>query len=219
MKKLIIIGGHGNGTVAASTVEDLNKRKKEWEIIGFLNDFEESIYHYPVLGPISKESVNKYINDFNIFFLYTLITPKFREKSLNKLLDLKIPKEKFATVIHPTAVVSEFSKIGYGCVIQPLVSVGPGVEIDNFVQIFAQSLIGHDARIKDYGYVANNACVGAKVILEEGAYLGTNCSLLENIVIGKWAFVGMGSVVIKHVSNYTKVVGNPTREIGMIDQA
>ena len=42
MKKLIIIGGYGNGTVAASTVEDINlsKGKKEWEIIGFLNDFE-----------------------------------------------------------------------------------------------------------------------------------------------------------------------------------
>ena len=41
MKKIIIIGGYGNGTVAASTIVDINKTKKQWEILGFLNDFEE----------------------------------------------------------------------------------------------------------------------------------------------------------------------------------
>ena len=50
--------------------------------------------------------------------------------------------------------------------------------------------------------------------LKEGAYLGTNCSTLEFISLGKWSLVGIGSVVLKDVPDYAKVVGNPSRVIG-----
>ncbi|MDA3867665.1 MAG: acetyltransferase [Salinivirgaceae bacterium] len=217
MKKIIIIGGYGNGTVAASTIEDINahSKTKEWEILGFLNDRETNpINGFPVLGKVEHEAVIEYLKDDNVYFLYTLISTKLNYSFLHKLHDLKIPTEKFATIIHPTAVISKFAKIGNGVCIQPFVSVGPNVEIGNHVQIYAQSLIGHNSTLKDYSYVANNACVGASVVLEEGAYLGTNCSTLENITIGKWSLVGIGSVVIKSVDDYTKIVGNPSRVIG-----
>jgi len=214
MKKIIIIGGSGNGTVALSTIEDINTVKKTWEVIGFLNDFEEEINGYPVLGKIDFESAQKYLNELDVYFIYTLITSKFRETFLYRLNDLKIPLSKFATIIHPTAVVSKFAKIGYGCSIQPFVSVGPDVEIGNHVQIFAQSLIGHNAKLDNYSYVANNACIGAKVHLKEGAYLGTNCSTIEFITVEKWGLIGIGAVVLKDVPEYTIVVGNPAHEIG-----
>lgn len=214
MDKLIIIGGYGNGTVAASTVEDINKRERKWEIIGFLNDFEKKINDYPVIGPIHHETVQKWLNERNTYFLYTLISAKYRETHIDKLLELKIPEERFATIIHPTAVISKFSSIGQGVSIQPFVSVGPNVKIANHVQIFAQSLIGHNAKLDNYTYVANNACIGANVHLQEGAYLGTNCTTIENITLGRWCLVGIGAVVIKDVPPYTKVVGNPAREIG-----
>ena len=219
MKKLIIIGGYGNGTVAASTVEDINlsKGKKEWEIIGFLNDFEtEPINGYPILGKIIPEDVKDYLADENTFFIYTLILVKFNFNFIHKLHNLNIPLSKFATIIHPTAVISKFAEIGNGVTIQPFVSVGQNVKIGNHVQIFAQSLIGHNAILHDYSYVANNACIGASLILDEGAYLGTNATTIENIKIGKWSVVGMGSVVIKPVDDYSKVVGNPAREIGKV---
>lgn len=218
MKKLIIIGGMGNGTVAASTVEDINAIKKEWEIIGFLNDFEkEPINDYPVLGKIDRATAKEFLEDDDVYFLYTLISTKMNYKFLHKLTDLQIPDEKFATIIHPTAVVSKFATIGHGVSIQPFVSVGPNVTIGNHVQIYAQVLIGHNTRLENYSYVANNACVGASVHLKEGAYLGTNCSLLENVTIGEWALVGIGAVVLKDVQSYTKVVGNPARVIGKVE--
>jgi acetyltransferase EpsM len=217
MKKLVIIGGTGNGTVAASTVEDINAVEKEWDIIGFLNDFEtEPIVGYPVLGKIDRATAQKLLAD-DVYFLYTLISAKLNFKFLHKLTDLEIPIERFATVIHPTAVISKFARIGYGVSIQPFVSVGPGVTLGNHIQIFAQSLIGHNSTLDDYSYVANNACVGAHVHLKEGAYLGTNCSLLENVTLGEWSLVGMGAVVLKDVSPYTKVVGNPARVIGKVE--
>ena len=214
MKELVIIGGMGNGTVAASSVEDINAIKPEWEILGFMNDNEtDSINEYPILGKIDYDTAQKLLDD-NVYFLYTLISTKLNFKYLHKLTDLKIPLSHFATIIHPTAVISKFAKIGKGVSIQPFVSVGPNVTIADYVQIFAQSLIGHNSTLDNYSYVANNACIGAHVHLKEGAYLGTNCSILENVTIGKWGLVGIGAVVIKDVDNYSKVVGNPARVIG-----
>lgn len=218
MKKLIIIGGTGNGTVVASTVEDINAIKREWEIIGFLNDFEtEPINGYPVLGKINRATAKEFLEDDDIYLLYTLISTKLNYKFLHKLTDLQIPIEKFATIIHPTAVVSKFAEIGHGVSIQPFVSVGPNVRIGNHIQIYAQVLVGHNSTLDDYSYVANNACIGAGVHLKEGAYLGTNCSLLENVTIGEWALVGIGAVVLKDVPPYAKVMGNPAKVIGKVE--
>jgi len=219
MKKLIIIGGYGNGTVVQSTVEDINDAQPEWEILGFLNDREqEPINGYPVLGKISKEVVAPYLEDENVYFFYSLISVKLNFKFLHKLTDLDIPLERFATIIHPTAVVSKHSKIGHGVCIQPFVSVGPNTTIGNFIHIFAQSLVGHGATLDDYSYVANNACIGADVHLKEGAYLGTNATTLEYVTLGKWSISGIGAVVLKDVDDYAKMVGNPARKIGEVSR-
>jgi acetyltransferase EpsM len=217
LKKLIIIGGFGNGSVVQSTVEDINDIKKQWDLIGFLNDREtEPINGLPVLGKINKETIDGYLEDPNVYFFYTLISVKMNFNFLNKLTDLNIPKNRFATIIHPTAVVSKYAKIGNGTCIQSFVSVGPNTEIGNHVQIFAQSLIGHGAILDDYCYVANNACIGADVHLKEGAYLGTNATTLEFVTLGKWSITGIGTVVLKDVPDYAKMVGNPARQIGSV---
>lgn len=217
MKKLIIIGGYGNGTVVQSTVEDINAVEKQWEVIGFLNDREtEPINGSPIIGKIDKETVHNYLNDPDVYFFYTLISVKLNFNFLHKLLDLEIPEERFATLVHPTAVVSKYAKIGFGTCIQPFVSVGPNVNIGNHVQIYAQSLIGHGAILDNYSYVANNACIGADVHLKEGAYLGTNATTLEFVSLGKWSITGIGAVVLKDVADYAKMVGNPARQIGEV---
>ena len=215
MKKLIIIGGAGNGTVILSTVEDINDDHPQWEILGFLNDFEtQPINGYPVLGKIDRSGVDNFLKYDDVFFLFTLISTKFNHHFIHRLVDLEIPQQKFATIIHPTAVVSRFSQIGRGVMIQPFVSIGPNVQLGDHIQVYAQALIGHNSRLADYAYVANNACVGAAVHLCEGAYLGTNSSTLENVTLGKWSLVGMGSVVIHDVPGFAKVAGNPAKVIG-----
>ena len=58
VKKVIIIGGKGNGGVAAACIRDMqNNYNKfcDYEVAGFLNDFVsagETINGYPVLGKL-----------------------------------------------------------------------------------------------------------------------------------------------------------------------
>jgi acetyltransferase EpsM len=215
VRNIVIIGGFGNGTVVQSTIFDINQVQPQYNVIGFLNDFETGdINGVPILGKITKENVQNLIKEKDAYFFYALISLKMNYKKLDKLTDLNVPLERFETFVHPTAVISNTAKIGQNVCIQPFVSVGPNVVIQNFVQIFAQSLIGHGATLKNYSYVANNACIGASVVLQEGAYLGTNATTIEFIELGEWSVVGMGSVVLKTVADYDKVVGNPGRVVG-----
>jgi acetyltransferase EpsM len=212
MKKLIIIGGFGNGSVVASTVNDINKQKPEWEILGFLNDRDEGpINGLPVLGSITPETVAPYLNQADVFFYWALVSVKLRKDFTKRLFDLGIPEERFATLVHPTAIVSDHAKLGYGVSVQPFVNIGPGVRIANYVHVFAQAMIGHDAKLDNFAYVANNACVGAHVHLEEGAYVGTNATTRENLTLGEWSLTGIGSVVVKDVAPGQIVIGNPAR--------
>lgn len=169
---------------------------------------------YPVLGKIDKATIEQYLTNPDIYFFYTLISVKLNYHFLPKLTGLQIPEDRFASIIHPTAVISKSAEIGYGVSIQPFVSIGPNTRIGNHVQIFAQALVGHGASLDNYSYVANNACIGADVHLKEGAYIGTNATTLEFISLGEWSVTGIGSVVLKDVPDYTKVAGNPARIIG-----
>lgn len=214
-KKLIIIGAGGNGLVARSTVNDINRREKEWEFLGYLDDNKSGkVKGGEVIGDVTKKDVERYISVDNVYFLNTLISSSISEGMADRLDDLGIPTKRLAKIVHPTSVVSDYADVGNGVCIHPFVSVGPGVNVSDNVQIYANSLIGHGSELKRYAYVANNACVGAHVTLEEGAYLGTNSSTLENISIGRWGLVGMGAVVIDDVEPYSKVVGNPAKVIG-----
>ena len=214
MKKIIIIGGRGNGTLALSIVEAINTEKKEWEILGFFNDFEKEIDGYPVIGKINFESTKKYLKQENVYFFYTLLSTKFNHKYLYRYTDLKIPKERFATLIHPTAFLEKSAKIGYGVFIHALSYVGLNVNISDHVLIFQQAIVGQNSNLENFSYVAPRVCLGARVHLKEGAYIGTSASILEDSTIGKWALIGIATVVLRSVDNYDKVVGNPARIIG-----
>jgi len=214
MNKLVIIGGHGNGTVISSTVEDINTVKPTWEIIGFINDGDcEDINGYRVLGCIEQNVIDELLCDPEIYFYWSLISVKFNHKFIHNLERLNIPLERFATIVHPMAVVSSTASLGSGVSVQPFVNIGPNVKIGNHIHIFAQAMIGHGAVLDDYSYVANNACVGANVKMKKGAYIGTNATTIENICLGEWSLTGIGSVVIRNVEDYCTVVGNPASVI------
>lgn len=215
VRKLVILGGRGNGAVVASTVEDINDVHPTYRILGFVNDGDdEQLHGYPRLGPLDASTIAPFLADPDVDFFWSLVSVTLAARFQERLRALRIPLERFATLIHPTAVISKYATIGRGVAIQPLAHVGPGVTIGNHVHLFAQTMVGHDAVLDDFSYVANNACIGAGVVLREGAYVGTNATTLEHIELGAWSLVGMGSVVLRSVPPATKVVGSPARPIG-----
>lgn len=217
-KKVIIIGGVGNGTVISSTVEDIMRESNEWELLGFLDDRIEvggELNGFPILGKVDEAPR---FNSKDCYFVYSMIRVKQHRERIERLQSLGVPDEKFAVLKHPTAVVSRNVRLGYGVVLMPGVIISPDVTIGNHTQLYANSFVGHDTEVGNHCFIANNASVGGHVIVKEGVHIGSNSSIIERITLGKWSLVGLGAVVLKDVEPFTTVVGNPARSIGSVNK-
>ena len=212
--KVVIIGGRGNGTVIASTIEDCAKAGCDVECAGFLNDDETEINGYPVLGKIRNGYWKKLPEDHK--FIYAMSNIKQAPERYELLCDLDIPTKRFATIIHPSAVVSDKAEIGNGVVLMPFTLISPNVVIGNHTQMYAQSFVGHDTKIGEMVFIANNASIGGRVDVMKGAHIGSNSSIIERAVLGEFSIVGLGTVVLKDVEKFEKVVGNPAKIIGKV---
>jgi acetyltransferase-like isoleucine patch superfamily enzyme len=139
------------------------------------------------------------------------------------------------------AQVREGAAIGENCVVGRGAYIGTGVEVGDNCKIQNYALVYEPASLAD-GVFVGPAVVftndrfpravnedgtpksasdwdAVGVIVREGASIGARSVCIAPVTIGAWALVGSGSTVIKDVSDYALVVGNPARRIGWVGRA
>lgn len=212
--KIIILGGLGDGVVVASMIKDLEKTNQDIKLLGFLNDStEQNILGFPVLGNLFQWE--KFKEDKDIFFISALLKTKYSFQRSSLINSLKIPLEKYCNIIHPSATISEYSKIGIGNVFGPNVNVMPNATIDNHCSFRAGASIGHDCKINSFCYMGPNSTMAGNSVLKNGAHVGPNASILDNKVIGSHSVLGMGSVATKDIEDFKVYFGVPAKKIGI----
>mgnify|MGYP001141138434 CR=1 FL=1 len=214
MNKLVILGGRGIGMIAASIAEATG----EYEVLGFLNDVEPigsqigKFKKYPVIG--TSKDIPEHLMDNRVFFFVGYIGMKSEKEVYDKVTNLGIPRERFATLIHPTAIIPEgYCKIGKGVLIAPLAQLSPDTTIEDNCILLPNSFLGHDSTMKRFSHITTNSVVGGYVTLGVGSHIGSNATIREYVQVGDFAIVGSGSVVLENVHNNTIYVGNPARLI------
>ena len=210
MKKLVIFGGSGIGMIAASVAIELGTH----EVLGFLNDHVppgEKIgrfCNFPVLG--GTDHYLTLLNDPDLEFFIAYVGLSNLKETFEKVNSLVIPTDRFATLIHPSAILPKgMCSIGKGVLISPLVQLSPDTYIEDNCILLAQSFVGHDSRLKRFADIATNGVVGANVTVGCGVHIGSNATVRENVQIGDFALIGSGSVVLNDVPSNSVMVGNP----------
>jgi acetyltransferase EpsM len=212
VKKVVIIGGIGNGSVIANAIIDAFKRgEKEWEFSGYLNDRIETggnIEGFPVFGKISDW---KKLSEKDYYFINTIFRIDGQQERIQMFENLSLPDEKLATFVHPLAYVAPNVKLGSGTVVMPNASVSSGTAFGRCCMIMAGSTIGHDNSIGNYCHFAAQSCVGAYMKISDGVHIGLNATTRENLRIGRNSALGMGSVLTKDIGDNEIWIGNPAK--------
>lgn len=132
----------------------------------------------------------------------------FRMKELQQELQRKF-QIYFASLIHPSALISPTAKISSGVIINMGSIIASGVVLNNHVAINKGVIIGHDTHLEDYVVVQPGVKVAGHVRVGKGAVLSIGSTIIEDLSIGEYSIIAAGSVVIKDVPPHTLVAGVP----------
>lgn len=204
-KKLVIWGASGHALVVA----DIIRLNDEYEIVGFLDDFNPEHYNMdfcgaPILGGKEKLKDLRRMGVKNIIFGFGDCKARLR------LSDVVL-KEGFFLInaIHPKAVVAEDTKIGKGVVIAAGAVINPKVQIGDNVIVNTCASIDHECVISDGAHICPGVHLAGKVTVGKGTWIGIGSTVKERVQIGEYSIVGAGSVVLKNIPANVTVYGNP----------
>ncbi|MDH6576153.1 acetyltransferase [Kitasatospora sp. MAP5-34] len=204
---LVIVGAGGFGR---ETAEAARAAGAGWRLRGFLDDnpalHGTEVDGVPVLGPAEA------VHDLpRAKVVLCTVNPRVYT-SRSELADrLRLPDDRYATVVHPTAQIARHAELGHGTVLLAQVVVTARAEIGAHVAVMPQTVLTHDTEVGDFATLASGVRLGGGVRLARGCYLGAGALVREYTTVGQWSLVGMGSVVLHDVPPQEVWAGTPAR--------
>lgn len=210
MKDLIIVGASGFGRELVQWVEDVNEKCPEWNILGFLDDNPNALLgikcDYKIIG-----SIKDYQPKDNEYLACALAFPNVKKQIVTTL---KEKGSKFATIIHPTALINKYAEIGEGVIVTPRSNINANAKVGNFASILGSG-IGHDAVIGNFSTLSGRCSINGHVQIGEKVYVACGVSIAPSKKIGDGVTIGIGSVVISNIKPGVTVFGNPAKKIDL----
>jgi len=206
-KPYIIIGGGGHAKVLIDTLKLLNA-----DIIGIVDNAHEKLnsqlFDIPVIG--NDYTVASYNADSVklVNAIGSVSIPYARKAVFDKFKQLGY---SFATVIHPTAVVSHHIIISEGVQIMAGAIIQAGFNSGVNTIINTGCVIDHDCSIGDHTHVAPGVTISGGVTIGETSHIGTAAVLIQGVSIGKECLVAAGAVVVRNTKDCTRLMGVPAR--------
>lgn len=207
-----IFGAGGFGREIADTFAQSQNISDKYNLIGYFDDTlkkGEVVNGFEVLG--SSDDI--LASSTPLAIVLALGSGKSRYQVFRRFEG----KCVFPTIIHESAKISHYSKIGQGCVIQANCIVAANANIGNFVVMNANSGSGHDTNVGDFASIMSFCDVAGSSILEEYCFLGTGVKVIPNIRVAKNSILCAGSVVFREVKRPSKLMGNPAKIIEVIE--
>ena len=203
--KLAIIGHGGHSKVIREIIDFYNI----YEIIGFFDDQYQQLVFKNGMYYGSVESVSKVFESNPTSKLVIAIgSNQIRKNIAGKL---KLPVERYATLIHPAAVVSPSAEMKHGTVVMANAVINADSRIGSHSIINTGAIVEHDCQVGDFVHVSSGSVLTGGVVLEDGVFIGAGTSVIPKVHIGLWSVIGAGATVIENLPANCTAVGTPAK--------
>lgn len=171
MKNIVIIGAGDLGKEIVWLIEDINKVKPTYLILGYLDDnINKNTYSfngYRVLGGTYRLEELYKITPFSAVLA---IRDGLARK---RIIEAHPFFSNWETIIHPTSVIAASTKIGDGCVFFPQVTVSVDSYLGRHGLFYINSTICNDCWVGDYVSIMANASISEHVQVQSLSLIQT----------------------------------------------
>jgi sugar O-acyltransferase (sialic acid O-acetyltransferase NeuD family) len=191
MSRLIIIGAGGHGKVVADATN------KKCIFLDDNQDLEQVVGSIEQLQQIQQDDDQ---------VIVAIGDNKTRLSLLDGLCSV-------ATVVHPSATVSESASLGKGTVVFANVVLNPETIIGRGCVINTGATVDHDCVLEDGVHISPGANIGGGVTIGCCSWIGIGASVRHGTTIGKNVVVGAGAAVVSDIPDGITVAGVPAKEL------
>ena len=107
--------------------------------------------------------------------------------------------------------VGNNSQLGQNSTLNGTIEIGDDVLMGPEVMIIATS---HEYRRIDVPIINQGEAEERKIIIGNDVWIGARAIILPGVEIGSHSIVGAGAVITKSFPEYSKIVGNPGKNLG-----
>ena len=201
MKKLVIIGAGGHGSVVADAAA-----KSGYESICFLDDGgKESCLGYPVVGKTADAEKYK-----DCDFFVAIGNAKTREKVVEQLTGKGL---KVVNVIHPSAIIAKGVTLGKGVLLAAGAVINPNANLGDGVIVNTMASVDHDNEVGKYAHISVGAHLAGEVFVGAYTWVGIGATISNAVKICEDCMIGAGATVVKDITEKGTYVGVPARKI------
>lgn len=212
MTPLVLVGAGGFAREAAEAVVAINEERPRFELLGFLDDDPAlagaSYGGVEVIGPVDALA-----GMVDAKVVVCTGHPGDYTSRRRIVARIGLSPDRFATLVHPAAVVPRSVEVGPGSVFLATAVATTGLRVGSHVVVMPGVVLTHDGVIGDYATFGAGVRLAGGVRIGTGAYLGAGALVREHRRIGAWSLVGMGSVVTSDVPDGEVWVGAPARRL------
>ena len=207
-QRLILVGAGGFGRELINWSWDIEARGGS-AFAGYLDINVDvlagSAYALPWLG-----TPDDYVPRAEDRFVVAIGDPAGKRKVV---AGLRERGARFASLIHPTAVVARTATLGEGVVLCPHSLVSADARVGAFVALNATSSVGHDAVVGDYSTLSAHVDLTGNVRIGEGVFFGSGARVLPKVKVGAGARIGAGATIMRTVPDGATMFTMPAKKL------